>query len=136
MQLIIKIDENNQPVDHPILFDNFLMLYPDADFDNLPEGYVKFIRVEKPLLGPFKIVSNTPTYEWDNGTITDKWEVTELTADEKTQLIEQRTSEIPFPSWKIDLETLQFVPPVPFPPLNGKRYDWNESTQTWVESTP
>ena len=130
MKLLIKV-ENNQPIDHPILFENFLMIYPDADYDNLPEGYVKFIRVERPLVGFLKKTLETPVYVWDNGVMTDDWGVEDISPEEKAALIESVRQLQPFPSWTFIEEELRFEPPVPLP-NDGKMYDWNEETQSWV----
>lgn len=48
---------------------------------------------------------------------------------------EQRDAFIPpqpFPSWTLVEETCQWESPVPMP-TDGKYYDWNEATQSWVE---
>ncbi|NBO56828.1 MAG: hypothetical protein EBU84_20035 [Actinobacteria bacterium] len=36
----------------------------------------------------------------------------------------------PYESWNLDLDTCQWVAPVPMP-TDGKTYSWNETTQTW-----
>lgn len=38
----------------------------------------------------------------------------------------------PYSSWILNTETCDWEPPVPRP-LDGKKYDWDESTQSWVE---
>jgi hypothetical protein len=38
----------------------------------------------------------------------------------------------PYPSWLMDLENKSWKPPIP-EPTDGKAYDWNESTLSWVE---
>ena len=38
----------------------------------------------------------------------------------------------PFPSWVLNEATCQWESPVPYP-QDGKRYIWDEATQTWVE---
>jgi len=38
-----------------------------------------------------------------------------------------------YPSWKLDLETGEYEPPIPNP-RDGKKYNWNEVTQQWVET--
>jgi hypothetical protein len=38
----------------------------------------------------------------------------------------------PFPSWILNEETCIWEAPVPYP-NDGKMYEWNESTQEWVE---
>lgn len=38
-----------------------------------------------------------------------------------------------FPSWLLNEETGQWVPPIPQPQTPGKTYTWNESTLSWDE---
>jgi hypothetical protein len=38
----------------------------------------------------------------------------------------------PYPSWVLNETTCQWESPVPYP-QDGKRYIWDEATQTWVE---
>ena len=40
----------------------------------------------------------------------------------------------PFPSWLLNTNTCQWQAPTPCP-NDGKRYDWDEATQSWVEVT-
>lgn len=40
----------------------------------------------------------------------------------------------PFSSWTLDEETCFWMPPIPVP-NNGKMYNWNEDTLSWVEFT-
>lgn len=40
----------------------------------------------------------------------------------------------PYPSWTLVKETCRWVSPVSYP-TDGKYYNWNESTLTWVERT-
>jgi hypothetical protein len=37
----------------------------------------------------------------------------------------------PYPSWLLNTDTYQWQAPVPYP-NDGKIYDWDEQTQTWV----
>ena len=41
----------------------------------------------------------------------------------------------PYPSWLLNTETAQWEPPVPYP-NDGKRYYWDEATESWVEIQP
>jgi hypothetical protein len=41
----------------------------------------------------------------------------------------------PFPSWTLNSDTAQWEAPVPIPD-DGKSYDWDEATQSWVEIVP
>ena len=133
MNLVIKL-ENNQPVNHPIMFTNFQMIYPGTDYDNLPDGYAKFTRIARPTEGPFETVSAEPTYEWENGVVVDKWTVTQMTDAEKQAKIEEYRQMLPFPSWTLDETTLMFIPPVPYPD-DDSLYEWNEDNQTWDSVT-
>lgn len=38
----------------------------------------------------------------------------------------------PYPSWRLNTTTYQWEPPVPYP-TDGKKYWWDEETQSWVE---
>jgi hypothetical protein len=40
----------------------------------------------------------------------------------------------PYPSWLLNTETCQWEPPVPYP-TDGKEYEWDEETKSWVEIT-
>jgi hypothetical protein len=37
----------------------------------------------------------------------------------------------PFPSWTLNQSKWTWQPPTPYP-ADGKKYDWNESTTSWV----
>jgi hypothetical protein len=39
----------------------------------------------------------------------------------------------PFPSWILNNSTWTWEAPTPMP-TDGKRYDWNESSKSWVEA--
>lgn len=39
----------------------------------------------------------------------------------------------PYPSWTLNAETFLWEPPVAFPDPDGKRYNWDESSGSWVE---
>ena len=41
----------------------------------------------------------------------------------------------PYPSWILNAETGQWEAPVPYP-HDGKRYAWDEATQSWVLIQP
>jgi hypothetical protein len=38
----------------------------------------------------------------------------------------------PYPSWVLDEATCRWDAPVPYP-TNGKRYVWDEASQSWIE---
>lgn len=39
----------------------------------------------------------------------------------------------PFPSWLLNTEKYLWEPPIPYP-NDGKGYNWDETTQSWVEA--
>lgn len=84
MKLVIEL-ENGQPLNHPLLWENFLQHFPDADWDNLPEGYAKFERVRQntPLFHNYDGV----TYEWDGDIIKDVHHYTPMTEEERQEYI-------------------------------------------------
>jgi hypothetical protein len=41
----------------------------------------------------------------------------------------------PYPSWILDQSTWTWNPPVPCP-IDGKPYNWDESTTSWIEVVP
>jgi len=40
----------------------------------------------------------------------------------------------PYPSWTISAPNWTWTPPAPYP-SDGKMYNWNETTKSWVEET-
>ena len=40
----------------------------------------------------------------------------------------------PYPSWTFNADRCDWDPPAPYP-NDGKKYDWNEATQSWDEVT-
>lgn len=131
MQLVIRF-ENGQTINHPIAFENFLSLYPDANYDDLPSGFKKFIRVPRPIVGPFERISSSPSYVLEGGIVRDVWEITSFSEQEKRQKIEEVRSLKPFDSWSFIEEELRFEPPAPYP-TDGKLYRWNEQLLSWEE---
>lgn len=41
----------------------------------------------------------------------------------------------PYQSWQLDETTCLWNPPVPRPEDDGKRWDWDEATLSWAESS-
>lgn len=132
MELFIKV-ENGQLIDHPIVKENLLQVYPDLDFNNLPDWLMPFERVEKPVLGIYQ-KNQRCVYEIVEGVAKDVWYVDEFTAEEKLakqNFVKEKWLEIGFPSWTFDENLCDFVPPIPYPNDNNN-YSWNENEQTWV----
>jgi len=133
MNLYIKI-QDGQILDHPILEDNLMMIWPDIDLNNLPREYVKFIRVAKNVSeGPYEIAYIS--YEWDGDTVRDVWYLRPMTAAEqlaKQEMVKQDWQTYGYASWQFNETTCGFDPPVPYPNDENK-YRWNEDTQTWEQ---
>jgi hypothetical protein len=81
MELFIRIVDG-QPVDHPILGENFRAAFPEVDTNNLPSEFARFVRIPSPQLGPYE-KNATATYAWVDGVVTDVWRVEQMTAEER-----------------------------------------------------
>lgn len=56
-----------------------------------------------------------------------------LTADEYTSLkAQEHEKRKPYPSWIGNVDDMSWVPPVAYP-SDGKMYQWDESTVSWIE---
>lgn len=73
LELYIKVDENGNPVDHPILGDNFRSAFPHIDINNLPPEYERFKRNPRPIPNEGQIVAYEPVYERIDGILQDVW---------------------------------------------------------------
>jgi len=132
MELYIRLDQG-QPVDHPMDRLNMQQVWPDLDFENLPEDLARFVRIQPPVLGPYQINTGS-TYEWSGNTVQDTWHIREMTPEEKTAKqnhIKEIWSYDGYPSWIFDEEQCNFYPPVPRPD-DGQKYMWDESQLNWV----
>lgn len=135
MELFIQI-QNGQPFEHPILGDNFRQAFPNVDTNNLPESFARFVRVEKPVIGVYEVYEGV-TYEWKNGSVTDVHHVRPMMLEEiknKQDAVKAQWKEKGYASWVFDEITCSFTPPTPYP-TDGKFYQWDESTTSWVEVT-
>lgn len=82
MEMFIKL-ENGQPVDHPIMGDNFRRVFPQIDPNNPSPGFAKFVRIDRKDVGQYKVVLSGPTYAWVGDTVQDIWETRDMTAEER-----------------------------------------------------
>lgn len=79
-ELYIQIVDG-QPHEHPILGDNFRMVFPDVDTENLPaDRFAKFIRVHQPEVRAFEVAE--VSYGWVDGVVKDIWTVRPMTEEE------------------------------------------------------
>lgn len=104
------------------------------DPENPPSGFVEFIRVAPPELGPYE-KDQTVTYELVAGKYTDVFRCSQMTDDEKTQkqnAVREGWAENGYPSWVFNEETCTFEAPVNMPE-DGNDYIWDEPTTSWVE---
>ena len=138
MELYIRIVDG-QPVDHPILGDNFRQAFPYIDTNNLPDNFARFVRVAKPSYDRvYQYISNEATYQWVDGVVMDVWENRDMTAEERAAKIAHAMQFQPYPSWTFSEETCNWNPPVPKPEDFGpeKMYYWDEPTLSWIAQTP
>jgi len=82
MEMFIKL-ENGQPVNHPIMGDNFRRVFPQIDPNNPSPEFAKFVRVNRKDVGQYKVVLSGPTYAWVGDTVQDIWETRDMTAEER-----------------------------------------------------
>ena len=83
MKLYIKL-QNGQPIDHPMIEENLLQIFPNIDVNLLPSDIIKFERVAVPNLGLYEVYEGT-TYEVSDGVCKDVHQVRDMTAEEKIQ---------------------------------------------------
>lgn len=132
MNLYIKLQDGN-PVDHPIIEDNFIQAFPDIDTNNLPSTFARFIRVEKPATGVYEEYLGVE-YVRSGDVITDSHIVRQFTTEEisaKQQVAKDEWTELGFPSWIFNEELCYFEPPIPYPE-DDNLYHWDENTVSWV----
>ena len=133
MELFIQI-KNGMPFEHPIFGDNFRQAFPNVDTDNLPESFVKFVRVAKPEVGVYEIYEGV-TYEWREGFVTDIHHVRSMTTEEitvKQNQVKEARAQTGYPSWVFDEEICAVKAPILYP-TDGNLYRWDEPTVSWVE---
>ena len=136
MELFIKVDENGQAVDHPIMGDNFRQAFPDIDTNNLPSNFARFVRLAPPIAGVYEKIK--VNYELKDGVWTDVYSYDQMTNEEKVTLQNQVKADfaasVGFASWVFNETTCKFDSPVPLP-NDGKKYLWDEATVNWIPQT-
>lgn len=133
MDLFIRL-KNGQPFEHPIYGDNFRQAFPDVDVDNLPEWVARFERVEQPAVGVYEIHEGV-VYVWDGAVVKDSHTVRPMTETEKVAKQEETKAawvNTGLNSWVFDETTCSFNAPTPRP-NDGKFYQWDEPTTSWIE---
>jgi len=134
MKLYIKV-ENGQPIDHPMIEENFIQAFPDIDVNNLPSNFVEFVRVPIPFMDVYEVY-NGSHYELIDGVYTDVHQVRDMTDEEKIEKQNKVKSDWIIygghNSWVFNEETCTFIPPIPKPD-SYKLYYWDEDTVSWAE---
>jgi len=129
---------DGQPYQHPIFEQNMREAFPNVDLGNLPEGFCRFVRVNRPVLGPYE-KNQTCTYVAEEGvekTYTDNWSCENMTAEEitaKQNAVKADWTQSGYPSWTFNETTCAFEPPTPMPAdTEGQSYVWDEETLSWI----
>lgn len=130
IKFLIEI-KDGQPINHPIILENFIAAFPEIDLNRLPQNFAKFVRVPSPSIGPYE-VNEGVSYQKVDDYVTDVWNIRQMTEQERQEKINFMNETKPFPSWALNEETCEYVPPVSYP-NDGKSYRWNENTLNWVE---
>jgi hypothetical protein len=133
MNLYIQL-ENGEPVNHPIVEENFVQAFPEIDLNNLPNNYARFERVPAPAIGVYE-VSEGSTYEWVNGVVKDVHHVRAMTLEERTakqNALKEHWKTRGLDSWVFDEESCTYQPPIPYPD-ESKLFHWDEATLSWIE---
>lgn len=90
-ELYIQIVDG-QPHEHPILGDNFRMVFPDVDTENLPaDRFAKFIRVQQPITRTFEVAELC--YGWVDGIVKDIWTIRPMTEEEEAEKRDRMAAE-------------------------------------------
>jgi hypothetical protein len=141
MTLYIKTDGSDGFVDHPIYGEHLALVFPEHDFSQgAPEGYVEFFKKENPYsnLPATEVVYKKITceYKYIDGKATEEYTHVDMTDEEKKAKQDESKAEWAanngYPSWVMDETNCVFEPPTPRPD-DGKIYNWDESTTSWVE---
>ena len=142
MKCIIRTDETGNPVDHPVLLDNFIQVFPDLDIsgDTAPQGWAWFTRIavnhDSLSANVKQKIDITYVYNTETNAFEDNHFVRMQTDEELANTYAQIANNKPFPSWVIDNDTWRYLPPVSrptTPAANGTFYMWDESVVNWVE---
>jgi hypothetical protein len=132
MRCFIKI-KDGQPVDHPILEQNFREAFPEINTENLPPEFAEFIRHPQPEIGVYEVYQGVE-YQWIDGKVQDVHLVREMIQSEKDEKIrltkEQWTNGGGFASWIFNEKKCRFDPPVPYPE-GDEIVVWDEPTLSW-----
>jgi hypothetical protein len=141
MKCIIQVDERGNPVNHPILIDNFLDAFPDVDIssDIPPEGFAWFTRKNQQeeiteQLSLKQVIDCTYAPTLDGKGFQDHFFIRDKTEQELAELY--LSIKKPYVTWTLNTDTLQYEPPVPKPEeTETEKYMWDDQTVSWIKVT-
>jgi hypothetical protein len=142
MKCLIEIDSNGNSINHPILINNFLLTYPDADLsgDIAPPGFVWFTRKnddeQRYTKAENQVFETRYIKSADGINYEDEHYLRDMTEEELNELYLNRDSNKPFPSWNYNRELLRYEPPIPEPISHPSwnRWNWDEESLSWKET--
>lgn len=145
MELYIRI-KDGKPFEHPILGSNFRQAFPNIDTNNLPPEFAKFVRVEPPIAGLYKVLEPA-TYEFLDGVWTDVFQERDMTTEEKTAAQQEvitafnnRNYSTNWSAWTLDEATNTMVPPIPRPDIDQTKIEagiytfWCGADANWKDT--
>ena len=146
MNLYIET-ENGQVKNHPAFEDNLIQA-----FGRIPEHWVPFERVERPVLGEYEVmVAEDPTYELVDGIYKDVWHKRDMTAEEREAKKQAAIQDVKdfwaarpqaenWSAWVLNEEALKYEPPVPRPEKDQTKIDagiftyWCGADNNWKDA--
>lgn len=73
LELYIEVDADGNPINHPIIGDNFRSAFPHIDVNNLPSNYERFKRNPRPHFAERGVLLDEPIYQRIDGVLQDVW---------------------------------------------------------------
>jgi hypothetical protein len=146
MNLYIEI-ENGVTKNHPAFEENLIQA-----FGFVPENWEPFVRVQRPTFDTYEILDPAEsTYAKINGVWTDVWTVRAMTAEEKTEKLQNirtfvlsifsnRNQAENWSAWVFDENTLNMAPPIPRPEADQTKLDagiktfWCGADNNWKDT--
>ena len=139
--------ENGVTKNHPAFEDNLIQA-----FGQVPEHWVPFERVERPVLGQYEVFDpEHPTYEFIDGVWKDVWHKRDMTAEEKAVVKQaaikalqdvwlNRPQAENWSAWVLNEETVTYDPPIPRPEPDQTKLDagiktfWCGADNNWKDA--
>jgi hypothetical protein len=108
------------------------MVFPNLDPNNPPEGFERFIRNVAPIPGIFdkRILTE---YKKVDGVYQDVYTIQPMSQVEKQEKLQSLRDSFPFKTWTLNEVTGDWIPPKPYPNIEGKYFIWNDNQMDWIE---